>query len=368
MVKRLLYQNGLAILGVILYHSVGWGFTAMFAWAHRHSAVAAPGVGDVNQLYYYLMRVIEQLVSFTIPAFLFVSGFFVAFAAGRSGTNLNWKAVGVRISGLLIPYLIWTHLVLLAFSFERSITLKSYLQAIFTGGADPAFYFVPLLIQYYLLSPLIVPLARTRWQGLLLVTGAIQLIVIGLQYMAALSIPIPVLNIPADIVPKWFFPSRIFWFTAGVVVGFQLTAFKSFLARYKWVFLGAAVVLIPLGLLEWETVFRLSGQRWLDPRELITDALYAAVFILALMSFDRVRLPMEQAIGDLGTRSFGIYIVHSPVMTVVMRGIYHLFPALLAFSPLLLVIVFVAGLGVPLAAMSVVNISPARRIYAYLFS
>lgn len=368
MYKRLLYQNGLAILGVVLYHSVGWGFTAMFAWAHRYSPVASPGVGDVNQVYYYLMRLIEQAVVFTIPAFLFVSGFFVAFAAGRSGANLSWKVVGARISGLLIPYLIWSHLVLLLFSFERSLSLKSYFQVILTGAADPAFYFIPLLIQFYLLSPLIVALARKRWKALLLVAGVIQLMVVGLQYMAALSTPLPVLNLPADLVPKWFFPSRIFWFTAGVVVGFHLATFKSFLGRFKWVFLGTAAALIPLGMLEWEVVYRLSGQLWLDQRELLTDTLYAAAFILALLAFDRVRLPLEQALTDLGARSFGIYIVHSPVMQVVMRGIYHLFPPLLAYSPLLLLILFAAGLGIPLAAMSIVNLTPARRIYAYLFS
>jgi hypothetical protein len=35
MFKRLLFLNGLATIGLILFHSAGWGFVAMFFWPER---------------------------------------------------------------------------------------------------------------------------------------------------------------------------------------------------------------------------------------------------------------------------------------------------------------------------------------------
>ncbi len=36
MLRRLLYLNGITIASVVLFHSVGMGFVAMFAWGHRY--------------------------------------------------------------------------------------------------------------------------------------------------------------------------------------------------------------------------------------------------------------------------------------------------------------------------------------------
>lgn len=368
MYKKLLYLNGLAIFSVIIFHAVGWGFTAMFFWAHRYSSINSPTLADVNLLNYYVFRVIEQLVVFTIPAFLFVSGFFVAFVAGRDGKNLTWKVVGARITALLIPYLLWANLVFLVLKQANVDSVWDYFRIILTGSVNPSYYFIPLLIQFYLLSPLIVPLARKWWKGLLLVTGLFQLLIIAMQYLSVLSLPVPILNIQPDLIPKWFFPARIFWFCAGVVIGFHLPAFKAWLARYRQVILAVLFITIPLGIIEWEFLFQRSGQRWVDPRETLIDALYAVAVLLCLIAFDKLPLPMNRTLSDLGSKSFGIYIVHAPVMEGVSRVIYHLFPALLSNTPLLVIILIVSGLGIPLAAMSLVNISPARRIYAYLFS
>jgi hypothetical protein len=75
MIKRLLYMNGLATIAVILFHASGWGFIAMFFWADQYRTVASPNFDLIGSLPYFALRVIEQIVSFGVPAFLFVSGF-----------------------------------------------------------------------------------------------------------------------------------------------------------------------------------------------------------------------------------------------------------------------------------------------------
>ena len=215
MVRKLLLLNGFSIIGVILYHSVGWGYVAMFSWTHQYLPVVSPNYDQMGGLPYYSMRFVEQLVVFTIPAFLFVSGYFVAFATGKIRPNIGWGTIGARIKKMLIPYLIWST-ALFALWFIQGIVfpLQNYLRMLLIGQTNPAFYYVPLLIQFYLLSPIIVPLAKKYWKLLLIITGIIQLAVQFSYYPTILGLETPIFQL-FPYIPKWFFPTRIFWFLLG---------------------------------------------------------------------------------------------------------------------------------------------------------
>ncbi|HBY08798.1 MAG TPA: hypothetical protein DEH22_13845 [Chloroflexi bacterium] len=172
----------------------------------------------------------------------------------------------------------------------------------------------------------------------------------------------------STLIPKWLFLSRLFWFTLGVVVGFHLTELKLWLERVKWVWLTLAVVLLPLGVLEWEFYLHISGQQWMDPRETLLDSVYTLAVILSFLAFDQIAsIPFSKQIADLGSKSYGIYLIHSPVMTFAARGIYHFAPAILGYQIIFQPIMIILGLGVPVIFMEIVNRSPARRFYQYLF-
>ncbi|MEI2692494.1 MAG: acyltransferase [Anaerolineae bacterium] len=267
MIRRLLQLNGLAILGVILFHAAGWGFVAMFAWQARYAASVTPDFDPTGSAAYFALRLMEQLAVFAIPAFLFVSGYFVAFATRRDQRTVGWNVIGARIKGLAIPYLIWSvALFTLAALQGQVFTPTQYLIGLLTGQANPAYYYVPLLIQFYLLAPLLVPLARRRWRLLLLATALIQLTVQVLYFPTLYNVAAPAALEPfVDVLPKWLFPVRIFWFTLGMVAGFHLAELKALLARIKWPALIAAILLIPLGVIEWETILRLSQPAAVGP-------------------------------------------------------------------------------------------------------
>ena len=220
MVRRLLYFNGIAILAVILFHTTGWGFTAMISWTPRYMPVSEPVFDQVGSLSYFALRFIEQLIVFAIPAFLFVSGYFIAFATGRRD-NLPWNQVFARIRNMLIPYTLWTLLIWAGLLAQGHVfSIGEYVVQYLTGNTTPAYYYIPLIIQFFLLSPLIVPLAKKHWVPLLIITGLIQLILQACQ-MAFLiygpaALPQPVLWIA--LIPKWVFLARLFWFVFGVVL------------------------------------------------------------------------------------------------------------------------------------------------------
>jgi peptidoglycan/LPS O-acetylase OafA/YrhL len=368
MVRRLLYLNGLAVLGVILYHASAWGFIAMFWWTDRYRSVSVPNFDQLGSISYFGLRMVEQLIIFSIPSFLFVSGFFISIATGKYQETIGWNVIFARIKTLVIPFLIWSAIILGLKRLQGQVNSPlGMLEMIFTGQVEPPYYYVPVLVQLYLISPLLVPLARVRWRPVLVIAALVQILAVGLRYTPILQIYFPGREILLLLTQNWLFPANLFFFVFGMVTGFQLPKFKRWLQRYRWVFLGGLLVIFVLGVIEWEALLLGSGQSWIAPQETIIDNLYAAMFLLTFLAFEQVRLPLADKISYLGTRSYGIYLVHSPVLEYTSRMIYHLAPIILSLPLLFQSVLWVAGLGVPLLLMAIVNRSPFRRFYSYLF-
>jgi surface polysaccharide O-acyltransferase-like enzyme len=368
MATRLLLLNGVAILGVILFHGTGYGFTAMFAWAHRYRDVISPNYGEVGSAAYYALRLVEQFVVFCIPAFLFVSGYFVSVLAGRSRSPLDARAIGARVRHLLAPYLFWSAVVVAALALEgRVFSLTRYLKMIAIGSTGPNYYYVPLLVQLYLVAPAVVALARWRWGPLLIATGLLQAGVYVLQYVVVLGVQIPGVTALAASLPKWLFVAQLFWFTFGVVAGFEQRAFKLWLARTKWVWLAATFTFFAVGVVEWELLLRWSGSPWRENRVTLIDALYAGALILSFLAFANVRPPLSRWLSLLGSQSFGIYLVHGLVMEYVARGLYHAAPWVLGRQLVLQPLILIVGLAVPLLLMRAFRRSSFSGLYTHVF-
>ncbi len=368
MIKRLLYLNGLAILGVLLYHASGWGFVALFWWTDRYQAVSAPNFDQAGSAEYFLLRFIEQLATAAVPAFLLVSGFFVAFATGRSQRTIGWNVIGSRIKNLLIPYALWS---LAFFAVDGLLgdtySLAVYLRRLLLGQATESFYYVPLLVQFYLLSPLLVPIARRHWKALLAVAAVVQLGLHLLRYLQYLGPDWLEIERMLGLATSRFFPGHLLYFSMGLVIGLHLPAAKQLLDRAKWALLIATPTLLVLGMVEWELLLRQSGQDWLAPALTVVDDLYSLAFVLALLAFEKITLPLTKPMGDLGTKSYGIYLSNALVLMLAAKAIYRLAPGLLDQTLLFVVILITLGLAAPLALMALVNRSPARRYYKIIF-
>jgi peptidoglycan/LPS O-acetylase OafA/YrhL len=339
---------------------------ALLSWADRYGAVPAEQMDTVPFLFF---RAVEQLIVFCIPAFLFVSGFFMAFATGRSQKTVSWKIVGVRVRDLIIPYTLWTLVFWLLFFLEarfldgRTLTLREYIHMYLTGGTDPAYYYVPMLIQFLLLSPLFVYWARLHPVSLVAVTAILQLLIQVQYYPSLLGLD----NDSVGFVPKWLFLARILWFPLGIVVCLHIKSVQQWLIQHKRGLLISAVALYLFAVLEWELIESVSGQAALQHQETLLDTLFALAVIFAFLGYYQTRLPYAHILDDLGSKSFGIYLIHTMVMTYVARMVAIKLPGLLAYQLLFFALMFAVGLGAPLLLMAVVNRSPLRPYYKYIF-
>ena len=238
---------------------------------------------------------------------------------------------------------------------------------ILLGRSNPVMYYVPLLVQFYLLSPLLVPLARNHWKVLLTVVGILQILVIVSGYFRILGISAPPwLEIFARI-PSWLFLAQILWFPVGMIVGFHIGSLREGLIRLRWVLLALLILFLILNLVEWEILYHASGQVWVDYRTTLIDVVYSLLIIFTFMGFSSVRFPLTNRIERLGSQSYGIYLTHALAIEYTARLIYHFIPRLLAYQVILAIILTIVGLAFPLILMSIGSRPPFRKYYSYVF-
>jgi membrane-bound acyltransferase YfiQ involved in biofilm formation len=358
MTKRLLLLNGLAALMVPIHHATAYGLQAMFDWTNRYRLVAVPNYDQMGSLPYNLIMITRQLDAFAIPAFFFVSGFFVAFMAKGEQRKLTWETVTPRIKVLLIPFIFWT-----AVRFTLLKRLPTGLPDIFQP-----YYFLVLLIQYYVLSIWIVHLARKNWKLVLLATAVIQVGVESLRIAPFFGIESNVIESLVQLTPLWFAPSRIFYFTLGVVASLNVKVFRDWLARAKWFLLFVVLASAALTLVEYAWLDRLNGPEWIGPNNPgFARIVYASTFSLCFLAFEGIRLPNERAVSFLGSKSLGIYLVNVPATYSLAVLMYRLTPALLGLPILYVGSLIAVGLGVPLLFMEVLRRSPARSQFRLVF-
>jgi hypothetical protein len=368
MVRRLLFLLGLAVVCVVWNHASGWGFVSMFWWTDRYLPVSVPNFDQVGCASYYMLRVITQLIIFAIPCFLFVSGFFVAFATGRNQTNVSWKVILTRVNDLLIPYLLWSCIMIVTqVILGYHLTLGRFIHILLTGQATEAFYFIPVLIQLYLLAPLLVPLVRVRWKLALFLSGVFQVFILCLRYAKILGLDANVLQPLYYLTRFWLFTGFLFWFLFGIIFGFHSGEIKPVFIRFRWAALFGLVIAFLAGIFEWEALFHASGEGWIYLQETLIDQIYAGLFLITFLGFENVALPWMKTISHLGTRSFGVYLAHGLALIITSQLIYTFAPALLGMQWLFQPILIAAGLGIPLLLMEITTRLPVRRYYSLIF-
>jgi membrane-bound acyltransferase YfiQ involved in biofilm formation len=223
---------------------------------------------------------------------------------------------------------------------------------------------VPLLFQFYLLSPFIARWSKVRSSQLLLVSALIQLMVTGLLYLRLFRVVLPDVRRLSD----WVFIWWAFYFPLGVVCGFHFQLVRQWLSRFKWELLTATVALGVLSIIESEVLYNLTQDYgWARGVSKFSTFLYAVAFILLFLAFDKISLPFARTIDWIGIRSYGIYLLHPKVVEFAARVIYYIAPWLLAHQVLYQPVLVASGLGIPLLFMAGVAKSPARKFYRYLF-
>lgn len=283
-----------------------------------HVQTAAPyRSGSFDHISWVVLR---QIINCAVPLFFFMSGFFTKEEYFRDGKSMiaYWKTKGLR---LIVPFLIWSFV----YSIVGIITSGSALSfgmaakwaaKMLSGQAEQQLYFVFVLIQLKLLTPLLIRVRRSA--AAKAVTGIIFALWIGAYYISRLGI----VRLPDFFSFKIVFLSWMPYYILGMAARERRNAAP----RPKTAVLAAlTLAAFMLALCEdffWykegmDVSFQVSQMK-------LTN--YAYGVLACLTAFAAVRGskkaasgPLSRALTALGNDSYGIFYVHCLFVPAVDR-------------------------------------------------
>jgi len=339
--------SGIAMILIVLNHAIQLGIE-----------YATPlGYIQPESISQDILWVLQALGSFAVPIFLYISGSFVAYAARGEPPRLTRKFLQSGLLHILIPYLLWSVIFYLVLYINRGniFSLTEYGKNLIVGYP---FHFVPLLVFFYVLSPILVPIAkRLPW---LLILGFLiyQLFLLNIKYPGTLGFEFPgwannfAIPILGGTMADWGV-----CFPIGIVISLNMQKVRPWLLKLKWVFFSLAVISFLIALLDAREILNLQITRFIGP----------ILFLLVIPVIQRNSIPGVHRFEEVGKRSYGIYLTHLIILDTFFLLISKVFPVALKFSLIITPIALFLGLLIPITAMNFVSRSPFRKYYRYLF-
>lgn len=347
MQRQYMALSGLAMALVVLNHAIHMGLLGL-------SRLGYPALPDGWR---FTLTAVQALGAFAVPIFFVVSGSFMAYAA-RSAPRLSASFVWKSVRHIVWPYVVWSLLyyVLMAVHQGERYSALGYLKNLAVGYP---FHFVPLLIAFYLLSPLLIPLAR-RFSWLLLAAfGLYQLFLLALREPGLFGFAFPAqMDVLFPLVLGNPLADWAIYFPMGLVFGLHAARWKPRLLSYRWALVAATILLFGAGLLDVAGWLEVPWARYLCPVPLM--------FILP--TIERKAIPAVGQLETVGKRSYGLYLTHLIVMNLVLIALELIGGQTVVMVVLIFPLLLVAGLLVPMLLMgSFQQRGATRKVYRYVF-
>lgn len=304
-VRTMFWDNvkGAAILAVVLIHA-------------SDPMLAEPS----GSLTWVLGLMLDQILDFAVPLFLAVSGFFARY--DHNDTPLRYYTH--RFKRILGPYILWTLVYLAVFRPADLVPPYHLIIALVTGAGIGIGYFVVVLCQWIVLTPL---MARIRSQQthlvLIVVTSGLGLLY---SYIVRLDPNGGVLGqFPAYALP--FFVWSPFY-----QLGFYLQRFPhggTVIARYAPL---AAAAFLGLSMAEGLLISQHGNVVFGASQIKFTSFAYSVALITWLVARSKTDRWSIKILSWCGRHSYSIYLMHM----LVLRGLNRFLIKVPAFNGLVL--------------------------------
>ncbi len=287
--------RGVAIIAVVAIHAIPWQL-------YRVETILS----------------YRQLLNFAVPVFLFISGYWMSKKPIRTLEDYT-EFLRKRFLRIFLPYLLWS-LVFIGYDAVKvhGIDIVQVVHKLFTGGAECHLYFIIVIAQLYILTPLLQNLNHRPY-------GFVPVLILNILTLCAVYFSR--LHSTTDdsyyTVHDPFF-SWVVFYQFGLFVGTRDNEISIPQNMYRTVLL---LVLASLAVSDWEALFILSK---FDNWQLAICALkyssfiYSSCVILGFLVLRRCLKSWPRFLVILGYYSFGIYLVHMIVLRGLARMLHNI--------------------------------------------
>jgi peptidoglycan/LPS O-acetylase OafA/YrhL len=352
MQRQLVALSGLAILLVVLHHSIDM----------QISGLSESGIGLPTGWQLYLLAGLHRLGKVAVPLFLFISGGFIAYAARGNPPKLSWSNVQAALRRIIWPYLLWSIIfyVLVFFQRHESYSVAGYLKNLVVGYP---FHFVPLLIFFYAISPLLTYTVKRFGLALIVLLAIGQLALITVEFPGALAVSGP--EWMHHLSPPVIGHTLALWgiyFPLGLFCSLNFKYVQPWLQRLRWPLIALTLTFFLLDVLHTAAVIHLP----------VAVHIYPLTFVLLAPLIKRNFIPKVEAHEYVGKRSYGLYLTHLLVIHLALSAVQEFVPLspgiwLLATPLLLVAPLFILGVALPLLVMHLLSAPPIRIAHRYVF-
>lgn len=368
MYRKVLLLSGISILAILIEHADTFGIDALYFWLPRYQTLLPANYNPLSTPQYIILILFKQGFIFGVPAFLFVSGFFAGYAINLEKTR--WKIITTRILALVVPYLFWTDINIILDAGTGNIsTTWQYLARLFFGVGG--FWFIPVLIVFYLISPWLIRLSKINSKSLLIFSGILQIVFITLKYTIFLSLKStnPLINFIINDQNNNFLMNWIFYFPFGIVYYMHQHDLKIWMLTHRKSIelICAFSFLIAMTISLWKNIYLQPTDNWITGFVDFLSHLYSVFIIIVFLILGEIKGILYNQIIKLSPQVYGIYLTHYFFQSYFSRAIYHLIPALLRFQILFFILNIVIGLGGSLLLMRLMRKSRLKSHYALVF-
>jgi peptidoglycan/LPS O-acetylase OafA/YrhL len=283
--------------------------------------------GGVSGRFSKLMLVGIHFLSFAMPGFVFMSALKHALKYEAAPLEYGRFILG-RLRRVYLPYALWTAVYYAFFAFIAHyfpFRFGDLLVYILNGTLSAQFYFVIIVMQFYLIAPLLTRFARRARPAFGL--AAALLITAAAKYFQK-YFPAEHMPMPAD----YFFPMYMIYWMLGVYCGLHFENFARFAKkRAPWLIAAfAAVAALHLPMM-YRAAMGASSYRLSE----YVHILYRSCAIIALFAAAETLRPLggklARAAESLHARTFSVYLSHVLVLVITTRAVDAVFPGLSPF-------------------------------------
>lgn len=293
---------------------------AMFAVVAIHfinmPLLRIPETSSAQIFYYYF----QKLLIFAVPCFIFISGLMVSYKQPQG--KLNTKVFYIkRLKKVGIPYLIWTLLYLVILLVLGSLSLadlgnlQNWATWLGLGKAYEHLYFMIIILEFYLLAPILLPLAQKTANSLpwaLVIAFGGQMIVYWLNRLFIY-----------DSFPH--VTTTYFWYWAvgfmGLWLGVNYEKNLEFLKKHKKPLIIIFIcALIGYCGFNWPLYLQIKFDTFIYTGNLyfyIISTICLLLLLCCIISKIKNR-KLKSFLKWIGDYSYGIYLIH-PIFTFVLR-------------------------------------------------
>lgn len=252
---------------------------------------------------------LRQFINFPVAIFIFLAGYFTNQEKVKK--NVMEYFTG-RVRRILVPYLIWTAFyTVINTVLGYDLGYKTLVKNLFLGGASTPLYYLVVLMQLVILTPILLECLKSKWLNRLcfLITPMYLLVMYYYQFSNHRQMPFYSIFCFA-----WF----IFYYF-GLYVNY-MKLYKSSNDKLKTNAVFLVLVALCLSIVECYVLLYFGASDGFASSQIkISSYMYVITVINLLFLLEKKYIQENSTLIKLGNASFGVYFAHCFVLIFVNK-------------------------------------------------